>query len=249
MTDSVTLLASFGAGTISFLSPCVLPVVPGYLSVVTGLDLAELEEGRRSHLLRIARDTSLFILGFGSVFVLLGIGASGIGSVLIDNQALLTRLSGAVVLFMALFIIGSFTLQAPWLYGEKRFHPDLSRFGRVASPVAGVAFGFGWTPCVGPTLTSVLALAAAGGTNRAIVLLTAYSLGLGIPFLIVGLAFGRLSGAMAFLQRRLKEFTMGSAGLMAVSGFVLMFGWLPRVTGWVIDFQNAVGLGGLLELG
>ena len=138
MTSSVTLFAAFGGGLISFLSPCVLPIVPAYLSIITGLEVGEVRQGT-GHLRRIARDTALFIAGFSAVFILLGLSATAVGSALFDNQGTITRISGLVVLAMALFVLGSLFLRAPWLYQEKRFQPDLSRFGPFATPVAGVA--------------------------------------------------------------------------------------------------------------
>src|SRR5688500_3999470 len=116
--------------------------------MITGLEVAEIREGGRQHLRRIARDTSLFVGGFSVVFVLLGLSATAIGTTVIRNQEVLTRISGLVLLAMSLFVVGSLVLRAPWLFQEKRFHPDLSRFGPLAAPVAGVAFGFGWTPCI-----------------------------------------------------------------------------------------------------
>jgi cytochrome c-type biogenesis protein len=168
-------------GLVSFLSPCVLPIVPAYLSVITGLEIGELQESR-GHLARIARDTGLFIAWFSAVFILLGLSATSIGQALFDDQGLITRLSGLVVLAMALFVVGSLVLRSPGLYQERRLHPDLSRFGRLAAPVAGVAFGFGWTPCIGPVLTSILAIAATQqGLARGALLLAVYSAGLGVP--------------------------------------------------------------------
>jgi cytochrome c-type biogenesis protein len=128
VTDSVTLVAAFGGGLISFLSPRVLPIVPAYLSIITGLEVADVDRGR-GNLPRIARDTGLFVAGFSAVFIPLGLSATAIGSTLVDNQAIITRVSGLVVLAMALFLFGSLILRAPWLYQERRFHPDLSRFG------------------------------------------------------------------------------------------------------------------------
>jgi cytochrome c-type biogenesis protein len=156
----LTYLAAFGGGLVSFLSPCVLPIVPGYLSLVTGLEVTELQDGSRRSLVGVARDTGLFIAGFSTVFVLLGLSATSLGQLLVRNQLLLTRISGVLVLSMALFMIGSILLRAPWLYQERRFHPDTGRFGPFAPPIAGAAFGFGWTPCIGPVLGSILAVAA-----------------------------------------------------------------------------------------
>ncbi len=160
---NVGYLAAFGGGLVSFLSPCVLPIVPAYLSVITGLDIAELEHGNRHQQRRIARDTTLFILGFAAVSSALGLTATTLGHALLRSRTTLTRLSGPLVLSFALFLLGSLVRRAPWLYQEKRFHPTLSRFDPFAAPIAGAAFGFGWTPCIGPVLGSVLALAATRG--------------------------------------------------------------------------------------
>ncbi|HMC79681.1 MAG TPA: cytochrome c biogenesis protein CcdA, partial [Acidimicrobiia bacterium] len=149
-TENVSYLAALGGGVVSFLSPCVLPLVPAYLSVITGLDVAEVKEGDRRHLPRIAWHTGLFIAGFSVVFVLLGLTATALGRSALRNQVLITRLSGVLIVAMALYMLGSLVLRAPGLYQERRWHPNLSRFGPFAAPVAGVAFGFGWTPCIGP---------------------------------------------------------------------------------------------------
>src|SRR4029078_4227337 len=157
--NTFAYLAALGGGVVSFLSPCVLPLLPGYLSIVTGLDIATLEQGRAAHTRRIVGTTSLFIAGFGTVYMLLGLTAASIGQPLRDHQVVLTRISGAIMLSMALFLIGSTFLRAPWLYQEKRFHPHLGHYGAAAPLVAGVAFGFGWSPCLGPILGSILGIA------------------------------------------------------------------------------------------
>ncbi len=229
----VGYLAAFGGGVISFVSPCVLPVVPGYLSLVTGLDFYATNEvqsryGRNS---RIVRETGLFILGFGIVFVLLGLTATTVGSALSDHRVLLTRISGVVVLAMALFLVGSLIGKAPWLYREARFQPDLSRFGPFAAPLAGAAFGFGWTPCLGPILASILAVAATTqGAATGAGLLAAYSLGLGVPFLVVGLAFNRAAGAVAWLRRRSLGIMVVSVTLLGLFGVLLVADRLTWVT-------------------
>ena len=249
-TDNVTVLAAFGGGLVSFLSPCVLPIVPGYLSVITGLDVAEVRQGERRHLPRIAWHTGLFIAGFSAVFVLLGLSATALGEVAFRNRSLITRISGLFVLAMALYVLGSLVLRAPGLYQERRFHPDLSRFGPFAAPVAGVAFGFGWTPCIGPVLSSVLALAASQhGAGRAAWLLGAYSAGLGVPFLVTGLAFGRLAGAFGFVERHSTAITALSASALAAFGILLAFDRLVWLTNRLQEGLNAIGLGALLKLG
>ncbi len=234
----VAYLVAFGGGVVSFLSPCVLPLVPGYLSMVTGLDIATLQDGAATNARRIAFTTMLFVAGFGTVFVLLGVTASGIGQPLRDHQEMLTRVAGALMLAMALFLLGSMFLRAPWLYQEMRFHPDLGRFGAAAPLVAGAAFGFGWSPCIGPVLGSILGIAAtqqrvwAGGT-----LLAAYSLGLGVPFLVTGLALHRVGGALGWVRRHFPLIVAGSAIVLGAFGVLLMLNDLSRLTG---DLQRTL---------
>jgi len=250
VTEDVTLLAAFGAGIVSFLSPCVLPIIPAYMSLVTGLEIAELEEGGRANLARIGRETGLFILGFGTVFVLLGLSATALGSAVVDNQGVLIRASGLVVLSMALFVMGSLYLQAPWLYREARFQPDLARYGPFAAPVAGVAFGFGWTPCIGPVLTSVLAVAAADGrAGRGALLLAIYAAGLGVPFLVTGLAFGRARPLMRALHEHLRTVTFVSALALAFFGVLLTLDRLPWLTIQIQSLARAVGMEWVVSLG
>ncbi|HEX5614859.1 MAG TPA: cytochrome c biogenesis protein CcdA [Acidimicrobiia bacterium] len=250
--NAFAYLAAFGGGLISFLSPCVLPLVPAYLSLVTGLDSATLEEGHRRHSARIAATTGLFVVGFGLVWVPFGLGASALGRTLVRNQETLTRLSGALMVAMALFLLGSLVVRAPWLYREARFHPRLGRFGAAAPVVAGAALAFGWTPCIGPVLASILGIAAnqdrawAGGT-----LLAAYTLGLGVPFLVTGLAFGRLQGALGFAKRHTAALVAGSATILLGFGVLLVFDQLSRLSSELLTFLDDAGppFEWLVELG
>jgi cytochrome c-type biogenesis protein len=242
-------LIAFGAGIVSFLSPCVMPIVPGYLSVITGLDITDTTTNDRRKMWNIARDTTIFVSGFTVVFVLLGLGATGIGQFLIRNESTLSRVSGALILAMALFMLGSLFLQAPWLYQEKRFHPSLGRFGRFGPAVAGLAFGFGWSPCIGPILASILNIAAqrdrvlTGGT-----LLFAYSMGLGGSFLAAGLAFGKLSGLFAFVKKHFTGIVAASAVVLGIFGIVLLFDRLDWMTVQMIDFFRSIGLDFIADL-
>ncbi len=247
---AIGYVAAFGGGVVSFLSPCVLPVVPAYLSVITGLNVAEIEQGARHQQRRIARDTGLFIAGFSAVFIALGLTATALGNALLRNQTTLTRVSGLLVLSFSLFLIGSLVLRSPWLYQEKRFHPSLSRFGPFAAPIAGAAFGFGWTPCIGPILGSVLALAATQGqAAQGGLLLAAYSAGLGLPFLATGLAFGRLTGAFTWVRRRFAALTLASAVSLAFFGVLLTLNRLTWVTSQLQTALAHVGLERLVYLG
>lgn len=249
MDAPVGYVAAFGGGVISFVSPCVLPVVPGYLSVVTGVDFFSETAREGGHSLKIARETGMFILGFGAVFVLLGLIATSIGATLNGDKDVITRVSGGVVIAMALFLAGSLLGKAPWLYREARLHPDLSRFGPLAAIVAGVAFGFGWTPCIGPILGSITAYAASKGAAAGTGLLVAYALGLGVPFLVVGLAFGRVAGALSFLRRRSRGIMLASVSLLGLFGVLLVMNRLTWVTSELETVMRAVGLGRLLRAG
>src|SRR5262249_38730464 len=248
--NGVAYLAAFGGGVLSFLSPCVLPPVPGYLSMVTGFDLVELQEGSRANARRIVTTTGLFIAGFGTIFVALGLSASSFGQLLRDHQSILTRLSGTLMFAMALFLLGSLFLRAPWLYQEKRFHPQLGALGAAAPVVAGVAFGFGWSPCIGPILGSILGIAAtqdrvwAGAT-----LLIAYSLGLGLPFLVSGLALGRVGGAMTWVKRHFPLLVGVSAAVLGGFGLLLMFDELSRLSVQLQQWLSEAHLDWLVNLG
>jgi cytochrome c-type biogenesis protein len=242
--------AAFAGGLVSFLSPCVLPVVPPYLSLITGVDVQELRDGGRLHAARIARQTGLFIGGFSAVFIGLGLSATAVGRTLAAHQTVLIRVSGLVVLAMALFLLVSLIASVPGLERDTRFQPRLSRFGIFAAPVAGAAFGFGWTPCIGPVLASVLALAATQAhVTQGGLLLTAYSAGLAVPFLAIGLLYGRLLGVIAWVRRHTVAITLTSATLMALFGVLLTFDRMTWITSQLQQLAASVGLDPLVLLG
>jgi cytochrome c-type biogenesis protein len=249
-SDNVGVLVAFGGGVISFLSPCVLPIVPGYLSLVTGVSVGELQEGDSRPLVRIAVNTGLFVAGFTLVFTLLFLSTTAVSEVIFENQETLTRVAGALVLLMALYLAGSQLLTTPRAYQEFRFHPHLQRFGPLAAPVAGAAFGLGWTPCIGPVLGSVLTVASTQNeTARGAALLIAYSLGLGVPFLVTGLALGRLTGVLGWFKRHSRGITLASAALLGVFGIVLMLNRLWWVTSELQQALDSIGLDALVTLG
>ena len=251
MTAGVGYAGAFAGGLVSFLSPCVLPIVPAYLSLITGLDVtADDIDQPRARLVRIGRDTGLFVAGFSAVFIALGLAATSVGQMLTRHQATLTRIAGLTVLAFALFLAGSFVLGLPWLYQERRWHPNLDRFGSLAAPVAGVAFGFGWTPCIGPILGSVLAVAGtAGSTGHGATLLTAYSAGLGLPFLATGLLYARVVGALGWVRRHQVGITVTAALFMAGFGLLLTLDRLTWVTSQLQAAARHVGLERLVFLG
>lgn len=241
------MFVAFGGGMLSFISPCVLPLVPGYLSLMSGVGTAQLAVTTTTDTRKLLRSTLLFVLGFTVVFTAFGAGASALGQVLREEKVLLTRVSGVVVIVMGLFLAG---LVSPGsLERERRFQVSPARLGSWAPPVMGMAFAFGWTPCIGPVLATVLSTAATSDTlERGVALLLAYSLGLGVPFVASGLAFSRLTGVFGFARRHVRVINL-VAGLLLVSFGVLLLtnqvGWLA---GRLIELMEWMGLGFLTRI-
>jgi cytochrome c-type biogenesis protein len=227
---------AFAAGVVSFTSPCVLPLVPGYLSYVSGIGFDEL--GARPR--RVTRATIAFVAGFTAMFVALGAGAAWFGNVLLAHRRPLEIVAGVLIILTALTFVG---LPLPlFLSGERRLPIGAHGDGLPAAVLVGVAFAVGWTPCVGPTLAAILTLSAGGGSPAGgAVLLAAFSLGLGLPFLLFGLAFTRSLGLAAWLRGRWRIVSIASATLLVGFGILLITGELveitarlARYTGWQI---------------
>lgn len=221
--DHVTLAAAFVAGLLSFVSPCVLPLVPGYLSFVSGRTLDEMRgpeaSGARRRQVFIA--ALAFVAGFSAVFVALGASASAIGQFLLARLNVLGKIAGLIVILFGLHTMG--VLRLGWLYAEKRVQPARKPAGLLGAFMVGVAFAFGWTPCIGPILAGILAVAATRETVReGVQLLTVYSLGLGIPFLATALAVDRFFAAVARVRRFYHAIEI-TAGLLLVTIGLLIF--------------------------
>jgi len=261
--DPLGVLIAFGAGILSFLSPCVLPLVPGYVSMVSGLSAAELEAGPTSadprRLGPLLRGIGLFVLGFTVVFTALGAAASGLGHLLDAHKQQLTVAAGALMILFGLVLLAGALPARFWtrlgrgatagwtrVLAERRFDVRPSALGLWAAPVMGMAFAFAWTPCIGPVLGAVTALAAtrstlAGGT----LLLFVYSLGLGLPFLITGLAFGRLTSAYARARRGLWVVHVAGGAVLVAFGILLVTGQLGWLATQTQDLMRHLGLGRL----
>ncbi len=238
-----TYLLAFVAGIASFLSPCVLPLVPGYVSMVTGLDLSTLEGDTSGHRRQIVVTTGLFVAGFAAIYVPFGMAAAVFGGFLHRHQHQFTRASGVLVLAFAVFLAGSVVLRAPWLYQEKRFHPKLGGLGKAAPFVLGAAFAFGWTPCSGPVLGSILTIAAQHGrawTGGS--LLFAYTLGLGLPFLACGLALGSMTGVLRRVRPHFGALIVLSSLVMAIFGVLLITDQLAALNSHLSNFLDHIGL-------
>ena len=218
------LAIAFAAGVVSFTSPCVLPLVPGYLSFVSGVGFDEL--GARPR--RVTASTAAFVGGFTAMFVAFGAGAAWFGSFLLENRRPLEITAGIFIIIAAITFVG---LPLPRLLSSER-RLALRPGGSIpASGLTGVAFAIGWTPCVGPTLAAILTLSAGGGSaTEGAVLLAAFSLGLGLPFLIFGLAFTRSLGLVRWLRRRWRLVSVASAAVLVAFGALLISGDLVRLT-------------------
>lgn len=250
MTGVLAFGLAGAAGVVSFLSPCVLPLVPVYLSVISGVDTSRIGEGNRRQTAKVVSHTLMFISGFALVFVALGLTATSLSRSLLANRGLIERIAGVVILAMAALMLTSLVGKSSLLSRERRWTPDLSKFGPIAPPVAGIAFGFGWTPCIGPVLTSILALAATGANiGKAAGLMAAYSLGLGIPFLLVGIGYAKLAGALKWIKKNHFRISLASSLSLGVLGALLATNNFVVLTAALRKLMAAVGLEGLIRLG
>jgi cytochrome c-type biogenesis protein len=240
----VGFVVAFGAGVLSFLSPCVLPLVPSYLSMMSGVGVADLATVGRPDQMRLLRSTLMFVAGFTAVFAVLEATATGLGQTLHAHQKGLDQVAGAVIILAGLLIGG--ILQPSWLQRERRFHVAPSQLGEWAAPVMGMAFAFGWTPCIGPILAAVLTLSSDSHTlARGELMLVSYSLGLGVPFIVAGVAFGRLTGVLTFARGHSRLLNMFAGATLAALGVLLLTDNISVLTTGFSDFLRWIGLGGL----
>jgi cytochrome c-type biogenesis protein len=244
----VTLLAAFGAGVLSFISPCVLPLIPGYLSFISGLSLDEMRgtaavtgggaialanpaDTRR----RILLSSLAFILGFTLVFIVIGATASAIGQLVSQRLPLLGRIAGVIIILFGLHTMG--VLRIEWLYQEKRLQASRRPAGLLGAMLVGIAFAFGWTPCIGPILSGILFLAGSQDTvGQGVRLLTAYSLGLGVPFFATALALNRFFGALARIRPHYHKVEVVSGVLLVVIGLLIFTNRFTVIAQWLTPY-------------
>jgi cytochrome c-type biogenesis protein len=217
---------AFLAGLASFLSPCVLPLVPIYLAQLVGQSIYQAEGNNHQETRLITfLHAATFVLGFTLAFVALGASASSLGSLLKANQFLLRQIGGVLLIFIGLHVAG--VLKLPFLYAQKRFSFRPSRPSYPASLLIGIIFGFAWTPCIGPILGSILVLAANTSTLRSgVTLLLIYSIGLGIPFLLLGLGLNQVSRLLKWLKPHLGKIEVATGILMIIVGVMIFFNLL-----------------------
>lgn len=233
----ISYLGAFLAGFLSFISPCVLPLIPGYLSFISGLSVEQLydKSRRRENLNKIAVAALLFVLGFSAVFIALGASATFIGGWLRHNLALFNKIAAVVLVLFGLHLMGVFRIRA--LNYEKRFHSGSRRFGMFGPFLVGLAFAFGWTPCIGPILGGILAIAAnENSIGRGIVLLSCYSAGLGIPFILFALLFNYFVGFFGFFKKYFRQVEIISGLLLIGVGLLVFFDKLKLLAAYLMEW-------------
>ena len=224
----IAFLIAFAAGVVAFLSPCVLPLAPGYVSYITGLTGTELAEGSGSRR-RVLAGSLLFVLGFSVVFVSYGVLFGGIGSLLLEYADIISRILGVVVIVMGLGFLGLI----PGLQREWRLH-RAPTWGVAGAPLLGLLFGIGWSPCIGPTLTAVQTLAfTEASALRGAILSLAYCFGLGLPFILLALAFSRIAGAIGWVREHYVWVMRLGGGMLVLVGLLLVTGVWSDFTVWL----------------
>jgi cytochrome c-type biogenesis protein len=234
----VSLLAALFAGAISFLSPCVLPLVPGYLSAVTGVAASDLEDADWR---KVVPPSLLFIASFSTIFIVLGLSATGISQALRTNLQTLNKVAGVLIIAMGIFFVA--TLFIAKLNAEWRVDALMERAGKGGPIVAGGAFAIAWTPCVGPTLAAILGLASTSSSVwQGGVMLAVYSLGLAIPFLLTAIGFTRMTSAFAVVKRHYRELMAFGGAVLIVMGVLVYTGELFRLNIEAQQWLDGIGL-------
>lgn len=217
----VSWFLAFIAGIVSFISPCVLPIIPGYVSLVTKQSFEDLAENNRSTVISILIPSIFFVLGFSTLFVLLGASASYVGHFFQQYKVLFLRISGIVIILFSLFVLE--IIKIPQLYRERKLNLNPTNTSYIGPFLLGIAFGFGWTPCVGPILASILLYASTSeNTSQGAVLLFIYSFGLGLPFILTGLALSRAFNAFSFIKRNYGAYKYVTGLLLILVGLLML---------------------------
>ena len=235
MTSNVTILGTFVAGILSFASPCVLPLVPPYLAFIAGASLDELESsGFDRARRRIFGSAMAFVAGFSTVFVTLGASASVFGQLIRSHMTTLSIVAGLAIVAMGLHFLGAFRI--PLLYREARVHMERKPAGAVGAYVVGLAFGFGWTPCIGPVLAAILGVAASRDTvGQGAWLLAVYAAGLGVPFLVAAAFSQPFLRLMSRFRAHMGLVEKITGALLVATGIAFLTGGIERLSFWLIE--------------
>lgn len=232
--ESLSVLVAFLAGLLSFLSPCVLPLVPSYITFITGMGLDDITQKRRAALVHAL----LFVLGFSFIFIALGAGASAFGRLLLMNRIWIARIGGILMVLMGLWMIGVIRIGA--LQQERRVHLSDKPLGYLGTVVVGLAFGAGWTPCIGPTLSAILVMAAnESELKKGILLLAFYSAGLAVPFLLSALLLDRFLGFFQRFRKHIGTINRVAGVMLIVVGIGMFTGWFARLAAVLQPFTPA----------
>lgn len=233
--SNIGVLSAFGAGVLSFLSPCVLPLVPGYVSYVAGGTLTQAPADRSTADRLSAVGMSLcFVLGFSTVFIVLGASASALGRTLIGYRYELNLVGGAIVTLFGLFLTG--LVRPSWMMREARFHAEIPGGKAASAYVLGLAFAFGWTPCIGPILGAILTVGAVSATvGEGVALLSIYSLGLGLPFLLAALFTNSLTRRLKAMRRTGSMLQVAAGAIMIGMGFAMVTGQMSIFAFWLLE--------------
>ncbi len=240
--QDVGLVASFLAGVIAFLSPCILPLIPGYLSVITRLSYEDITDVREfSKFSKIIVPSIVFVLGFSTVFISLGVFSSHVGRMISLNKTLLLEIAGIFIIFFGILFMG--IIKIPFLEKGRTLNFLGGKGDFIGTYLLGLAFGFGWTPCVGPILGSILLYASTvEETFRAVTLLTAYSVGIGIPFILVGIAFNRTFKWFTTIRKYYFYYKYTVGGMLIATGLLMFSNNIYQINVYGQKIFNALGI-------
>lgn len=232
--SGVGIFTAFAAGLISFLSPCVLPLVPGYVSYIAGSTAAERDRSVTPGTAKILVLGICFVMGFSTIFVALGASAAGLSRILLAYRTETNVIGGVIVIFFGILTTG--VVRVSWLQNDFRFHSRASGGRRFSAYLLGLAFGFGWTPCIGPVLGAILTVSAVSATiSDGILLLGLYSLGLGVPFLLSAVFTSRAAGALKRMRRTGRLLQIAAGGIMVAMGIAMITGTLSNFSFWLLQ--------------
>ncbi len=231
----VSLFAAFGAGVLSFISPCVLPLIPGYISYVSGMSLEDMRTADAGARRRLILATLCFILGFSIIFMAMGASASAIGALLLQHLRIVQKIAGVIIVILGLHLAGLFRLR--FLDRDTRVQTSRKPATPLGAVIVGMAFGFGWTPCIGPILGGILAIAGSKSTvGEGVLLLAVYSAGLGVPFFLTSLAVDKFFAASARVRRYYRAIELTAGLLLIILGVLMFTGRFTLIIRWLTPY-------------